>query len=139
MATSPRCARSESRSHVAAAARFLEALAERDFDTFGGSLTPDATMTALVPRGLRECASAGEIGSMFTRWFGDTPDFELVEAEIGEIGERLHFRWLVRIRAERIGIGFFDVEQHAYIETDTGRISRIRLLSSGYCPSTSTR
>ena len=71
--------------------------------------------------------------AQFARWFGDTEDFELIEATVGEVGGRLHLHWRLRLQAERLGAGWFTVEQQAYADTaDGGRIARLDLLCTGY-------
>jgi hypothetical protein len=114
---------------------FLASLAGQDFARLGSALTPDASLRALLPSGLRERAGAEVIAEQFGRWFGDTQDFQLVEAAAGEVGDRLHLSWRLRLRAERLGAGWFTVEQQAYADTgDDGRISRMDLLCTGYRP-----
>jgi hypothetical protein len=76
---------------------------------------------------------AQAIADRFEGWFGDTQDFDLVEATVGEVGGRLHLHWRLRLRAERLGTGWFTVEQQAYADTDDGgRIAQIDLLCTGY-------
>ena len=117
------------------AGTFLETLAEQDFGRLGSRLRDDAYLRALVPKGLREWDGPEQICAAFTGWFGDVEDFELVDAVIGEVGPRLHLRWRVRVRARRLGDGWFVVEQQVYSDADDqGRISRLALLCSGYCP-----
>ena len=112
---------------------FLEGLAAQDFARLGGALAADAQLRALVPPGLREWTGAEAIAGQFARWFGDTEDFELVEATVGEVGGRLHLHWRLRLQAERLGAGWFTVEQQAYADTaDGGRIARLDLLCTGY-------
>ena len=54
---------------------------------------------------------------------------------VSEIGPRLHLHWRARIRAARLGDGWFVVEQQAFADTGAdGRITRMTLLCSGYCP-----
>jgi hypothetical protein len=119
----------------AVADSFLEALAAQDFAQLGGALTPDGRLRALLPGGLREWAGAGAIADRFALWFGDTEEFELVEATVGEVGGRLHLHWRLRLRAERLGSGWFTVEQQAYADTDeNGRIVGLDLLCTGYRP-----
>jgi hypothetical protein len=119
----------------AAAGSFLNGLAAQDFARLGGSLAADACLRALLPSGLREWGGADAIAHRFERWFGDTEDFDLVEAAVGEIGGRLHLHWRLRLRAERLGMGWFTVEQQAYADTDdSGRIARLDLLCTGYRP-----
>ena len=119
----------------APARSFLEGLGAQDFAQLGGALAADACLRALLPSGLREWAGADAIADRFARWFGDTEDFELVEATVGEVGGRLHLHWRLRLRAERLGCGWFTVEQQAYADTDGGgRIARLDLLCTGYRP-----
>jgi hypothetical protein len=119
----------------ALAGSFLEGLAAQDFARLGNALTADVRLRALLPGGLREWAGAEAIADRFARWFGDTEDFELVNATIGEVGGRLHLHWRLRLRAARLGAGWFTVEQHAYADTgDGGRIARLDLLCTGYRP-----
>ena len=85
------------------------------------------------PQGLREWTGSGVIAGQFARWFGDTEDFDLVEATVGEVGGRLHLHWRLRLRAERLGAGWFTVEQQVYADTgESGRIVRLDLLCTGY-------
>ncbi|MBV8941366.1 MAG: hypothetical protein JO240_06520, partial [Solirubrobacterales bacterium] len=65
--------------------------------------------------------------------FGNTQDYEVVDATVGEVGGRLYLRWRLRLQAVRLGEGWFTVEQQAYADTDdTGRIVRLDLLCTGY-------
>src|SRR5580693_8681445 len=81
----------------ALAGSFLECLAAQDFARLGAALTADARLRALLPRGLREWAGAEAIADAFACWFGDTEDFELAEATVGEVGGRLHLQWRLRL------------------------------------------
>jgi hypothetical protein len=131
------------RDHTAAGAvprpervgAFLGGLASQDFSQLGGALAADARMRALLPSGLREWAGAEAIAGRFARWFGGTAEFQVVDAAVGVVGDRLHLHWRVRLRAERLGAGWFTVEQQAYADTgDDGRITRLDLLCTGYRP-----
>src|SRR5215469_4765245 len=122
--------------HAAAtSAAFLQGLADQDFARLGGALAADAHLRALLPKGLREWNGGEEIAGQFARWFGDTEDFELVEATLGEVGGRLQLRWRLRLRAERLGAGWFTVEQQSYADAgEDGRITRLDLVCTGYRP-----
>lgn len=122
--------------HAAAtAAAFLQGLANQDFAQLGGALAADARLRALLPKGLREWTGAEAVAGQFARWFGDTEDFELVEAALGDVGGRLQLRWRLRLRAERLGAGWFTVEQQAYGDAgEDGRLARIDLVCTGYRP-----
>jgi fermentation-respiration switch protein FrsA (DUF1100 family) len=117
----------------ALAGSFLESLAAQDFTRLGGALAAGVRLRALLPAGPAEWAGAEAVAGRFTRWFGRTEDFELIEATVGEVGGRLHLHWRVRLRAERLGRGWFTVEQQAYADTDgSGRIVALDLLCTGY-------
>jgi hypothetical protein len=119
----------------ALAGAFLEGLAGQDFAQLGGALAADAHLRALLPAGLREWTGAETIADRFAGWFGETEDYELVEATVSEVGGRLHLHWRLRLRAQRLGAGWFTVEQQAYADTgDGGRIARLDLLCTGYRP-----
>jgi hypothetical protein len=119
----------------AVAGSFVQGLATQDFAELGSTLTGGACMRALLPSGLREWTGAEAIADRFARWFGDTKAFELVEAVVGEVGGRLHLHWRLRLQAERLGPGWFTIEQQAYADTDeSGRIAGLDLLCTGYLP-----
>jgi hypothetical protein len=119
----------------ALAGSFLEGVAAQDFARLDNVLAADARLRALLPRGLREWTGARAIADVFAQWFGDTEEFDLVEATVGEVGHRLHLQWRLRLRAERLGTGWFIVEQQAYADTGRGdRIAQLDLLCTGYRP-----
>jgi SnoaL-like protein len=114
---------------------FLEGLAAQDFAQLGDALAADARLRALLPSGLREWTGAEAVADRFARWFGDTEDFELVDAAVGEVGGRLHLHWRLRLRAGWLGRGWFTVEQQSYADTgQDGRIAQLDLLCTGYRP-----
>ncbi|HEY7325326.1 MAG TPA: hypothetical protein VH520_10930 [Streptosporangiaceae bacterium] len=117
----------------APARSFLEGLAVQDFARLSEALTVGAQLRALLPRGLMEWNGAQVIAGQFAHWFGGTKNYELVEAAVSEVGRRLHLHWRLRLQAERLGTGWFTVEQQVYADTDDGgRITRLDLLCTGY-------
>lgn len=117
-----------------AAGTFIEALAGRDSAEMASTVDADAQLTALLPPGSRAFTGPDAIAAAFTGWFGDVDDFELVEADMGTIGPRLHLRWRIRAWAGRLGTGAFVVEQHVYADEGAdGRLSRLALACSGFC------
>jgi hypothetical protein len=136
MTTAPTaCAVPTHAPELAVAGSFLDALAAGDYPRMASALAPSARLHALVPSGLREWSGAVEICAAFANWFGDADQLQLLDIDAGAVGPRLHLHWRVRMRAARLGPGWFVVEQHAYAETDSARaISELRLLCSGYCP-----
>jgi hypothetical protein len=135
MTTAPHHSVATAVPQFALAGSFLESLAAQDFARLGDALTANVRLRALLPGGLREWTGAQTIADVFARWFGDTEDFELVEATVGDVGDRLHLHWRLRLQAERLGTGWFTVEQQAYADADDGgRIARLDLLCTGYRP-----
>jgi hypothetical protein len=133
--TSPDHSTTTAVPQFAVAGSFLEGLAAQDFARIGTALTADVRLRALLPAGLREWTGAESTAGAFAAWFGGTEDFELLEATVGEVGGRLHLHWRLRLQAERLGPGWFTVEQQAYADAgDGGRIARLDLLCTGYRP-----
>jgi hypothetical protein len=117
----------------AVAGTFLDGLAAQNFAVLAGAFAPDVHMRALLPAGLREWTGVDAVAGQFARWFGDTQAYELVDATVGEVGGRLQLRWRLRLRAERLGDGWFTVEQQVYADAGDGcRIARLDLLCTGY-------
>jgi hypothetical protein len=115
------------------ASEFLDSLAAQDFTRLGGTFAADARLRALLPDASREWAGAEVIADRFARWFGGTENFELVEAGAGQVGDRLHLHWRLRLQAERLGAGWFVVEQHGYADTaDDGLLASLDLLCTGF-------
>lgn len=111
----------------------LEGLATQDFGQLGDAFAAGAQLRALLPSGLREWAGAEVIAGRFARWFGETEEFQIVDAAVGDVGGRLHLHWRLRLRAERLGAGWFTVEQQSYADTgEDGRIAQLDLLCTGY-------
>jgi hypothetical protein len=122
-----------------AARTFLDALAAQDFTALAGALDDDVHLSALVPSGLVERDGPDQVGAAFARWFGGTDAFALVDADTAAVGTRTRLRWRLHVRAERLGEGWFVVEQQAYADTSAaGRISRIALVCSGFRPEAGT-
>jgi hypothetical protein len=72
---------------------------------------------------------------VFSSWFGDARDFDLVDAAVGEVGGRLHLSWRVRVRPAPFGIGqgWHVIEQQTYADAGD-RIRSLDLLCSGFHP-----
>lgn len=131
------------RDHTAASAvprpgragAFLDSLAAQDFAQLRGALATEARLRALLPSGPREWTGAEAVADRFARWFGETAEFQVVDAAVGEVADRLHLHWRLRLRAERLGSGWFTVEQQIYADAGgDGRLVRLDLLCTGYRP-----
>ena len=119
---------------VGSARALVDAVCDRRSEGILSVLAPDARMRALLPGGLREWSGAEAIAERFDHWFGDA-DLEVVERDVRGVGRRVRVRWVLRVRAERLGQGWRLVEQVAYVDGDAdGRIAGVDLLCTGYLP-----
>ena len=112
---------------------FLEAFANRDYQQMAATLAPDVRFRAMLPPGPMGWGGPATVAEVFSSWFGEADDFELLDAEVGEVGGRLHLSWRVRVRPAPFGIGegWHVIEQQAYADAgDT--IRSLDLLCSGF-------
>ena len=85
------------------------------------------------PAASREWHGRSGVNAAFTGWFDGFDEYELVDAEICEVGPRLHLSWRLRVRTTAISDRSLLVEQHVYADIDAdGRISQLSLLCSGF-------
>jgi len=120
-------------SHTVVARRFLVGLAAQDFEVLAATLSDEVRLRALLPGDTKEWEGPDRVKATFIRWFGNTQGFELIGTAVDDLGPRVHMWWQARVRAERLGEGWFRVEQHAYADTDEhNRIQHLWLTCSGY-------
>lgn len=119
---------------------FLEALANRDFDRLTSTLGSNIRFRALLPPGPMEWQGPEAVTEAFHSWFGEPTEFELVDATVGEVGQRLHLSWRLRVRPAPFGIGdgWHVIEQHAYADA-MDSIASLELLCSGFQPEPARR
>jgi SnoaL-like domain len=111
--------------------RFIEAVAAQDESAIAACFAGGAAFRALIPPGLRERAGAEDTAALVAGWFADSTEFELVESQADEIGDRVHVRY--RFRGIEDGERYI-VEQHLYCVVADDRIERADLLCSGFRP-----
>jgi len=122
---------------VDVARHFLGCLAVQDFEVLAASFSDDVRLRALLPGDTKEWDGRERVTATFVRWFGNTNDYELVDAAVDDLGPRVHMSWQARVRADRLGEGWFRVEQQAYAEIDEHhRIQHVWLACSGYLAET---
>lgn len=110
---------------------FLDALAVRDFDRIGKFLHPEIRFRGLVPRTVREGATAEETLSWLRRWFGDADVFNLVQCSVDQVVDRLHIAYRAQVRDQD---GWQEVAQHLYCIIEHEVITDLALLCSGFRP-----
>lgn len=115
------------------ARRFLDCLAAQDFERLAADLSDDVRLRAVLPGDTKEWSGPERVTRTFARWFGDTEEYALVDTTVDDLGPRMHVSWQARMRADRLGEGWFRVTQHAYVDTDEHhRIEHLWLTCSGY-------
>jgi hypothetical protein len=114
---------------------FLEALATRDYQQMAATLSADVRFRAMLPPGPMDWNGADDVAGVFTSWFGEAEDFELIDATVGEVGGRLHLSWRLRVRPAPFGLGdgWHVIEQQAYADA-AETIDSLDLLCSGFRP-----
>lgn len=115
--------------------RLLELVTRREFAGLIGIVDDSLQFRALLPSGAKAWTGPAAAVEVFQQWFGHRDQFEVVDAAVGAVGSRLQLRWRLRVRSAELGPDWFDVEQCVYADTTpAGRIGRIDLLCSGFCP-----
>ncbi len=114
---------------------FLESLANRDYTRMAATLGPTVRFRAMLPPGPMDWEGPDAVAEAFSSWFASADDFELVDAMVGEVGNRLHLSWRLRVRPAPFGIGegWHVIEQQAYADA-TETIQVLDLLCSGFQP-----
>ena len=85
----------------AMAGLFLGKLAAADFDQLAVALEPDAKLSALLPRGLREWEGREAVCGAFATLFGGMDEYVVLDATVGLIGTRLQLSWRLHVRGGR--------------------------------------
>jgi hypothetical protein len=114
-----------------AARRLVGAIAERDFDGIAACFAADARMRVLTPRGLRELSGSAEAADRFRAWFEDADGFELLNADVEPVADRIRIRWHTRGRdAEK---GWQENDHTGYAELgDGGLIVALNVSCAGF-------
>jgi hypothetical protein len=111
----------------------LDSVARRDFDGLAAALHEDVHLRALLPGGFREWHGRAGVNAAFTGWFDGFDEYEVVDADLAEVGARLHLQWRVRVRSPRNADRSLVVEQQVYADVDADdQIYRLSLLCSGF-------
>ena len=113
---------------------FAQALAAKDSAALRGLLADPVDFMALTP-GRHWQATSGQQAVeeiILGHWFGPGDDvLGLVSVATGRVAEREHVCYRMRVR--RSGSDYL-VEQQAYYDTDSERITWMRILCAGYQP-----
>jgi hypothetical protein len=113
---------------------FARAIAAKDADTLKTLLSPALDFKALTPGRFWEADSLETVVDevILGSWFDSTDDIEELESvETSKVAARERVAYRLRVRNTD---GLFLVEQQAYYDTESERISWLRILCAGYQP-----
>ena len=121
----------ETPATVSVAASFVQALSARDFETLERLFDARVRFRAIVPRGLREAATAEDAVGWLRTWFAGADSMELLGSDTATVADRTYLRYRFRVhQAGRVTL----IEQHGYADVADGRIADLSLLCSGFRP-----
>jgi SnoaL-like domain len=112
--------------------RFIEGLVARNWDDIEACLQPDVRFRAVVPNEttpFRDWIGPGETLAQLQRWFADSDVFEIDARAVESVADVTHASY--GFHGHRPD-GWYVIEQHLYFEVDDLRISRMRLVCSGF-------
>lgn len=112
----------------AVAGAFLGAFAQRDFAGVEACFHPQARFRALIPPGLEEASDAPGAVRHLKEWFGGADHFEMMDAAVAAVFDRLRVTYRLRVHDEE---GWWLFEQQAYCDVEAGRIASMDLLCTG--------
>jgi hypothetical protein len=122
----------------ATAARFLEALAERDLDAILDLLAPDVWLRALLTREVAEARDARSATRLLGTWVDAPGGREVSEAAWTALADdgvpgRARIRYRFRLRPTWAPDTWHVIEQTGYLRVGPdGRITRLDLACTGY-------
>jgi hypothetical protein len=119
---------------IPAGAKFIRALAARDFTAAQATLAPDIQFKGHTPSmGFVERTDSEAVMSLMREWYATAEALE--DLDTGRIGQRQHVGYRIRWKADEGPMVF---EQQAYYDVDDrGQISRWQFVCSGDQPVTS--
>jgi hypothetical protein len=112
---------------------FARALAEKDFARVLDLLHPEIDFRGMTPNRVWEASEPGAVvAGVLRRWFEESDEIEALEhVETSAVADRERVGYRFRVRNPD---GLFVVEQQAYLDARDGRIGWIRVLCSGFRP-----
>lgn len=90
---------------------------------------PDARLRGLVPTALRDDEGREAIAARFRFWWEGCENWELLDADAGDLADLVHVRWRVRWTDPDEGPKVF--EQMAYAAVEDDGIAWMNLVCSG--------
>src|SRR5215475_15054492 len=113
--------------------RFAAALLAKDWDAVVTLLDPAVDFRGLTPGQPWEAKSPQDVvEQVFTHWFEPSDDiYEVLDITTGQIADRQRVVYRFRVRDLD---GDYICEQTAYYDADADKITKLRILCSGFLP-----
>jgi hypothetical protein len=109
--------------------KFIQFLADRNYNKMKELYHPDVTARLLIPGGLLTVYDSENLIKKISSWFADSEKFELVDSQVDELGGKLGVRYKFRgIENNEAYI----VEQQTFLKIIDGKIHSFDLLCSGF-------
>jgi len=109
--------------------KYIQFLAERNYDKLSGLFHKDVTARLLLPRGVFTFDTSDSLVSKMSTWFADSDPFELADSSITALGEKLGVRY--KFKGSKNGENYF-LEQQTYSKIVDGKIQSFDLICSGF-------
>ena len=114
------------------AGALLDGIGERDFERIEACFAPEAALRVLTPGPLRELSGAAEAAGRFRLWLEPLQSFELLDADVEEIADRVRVRYRFRGRDPEKG---WQLNEHTgYGKVEDGRIVSLNVTCTGFRP-----
>jgi hypothetical protein len=114
-------------------ARFVQALAAKDFAQVASLLHPEVDFRGMTPGRFWQANTATQVVDEILRsWFEDSDQIDqLLQVDTTRLADRERVGYRLAVSNPE---GSFLVEQQAYYETSNGSITWMRVLCSGFRP-----
>ncbi|HZR91090.1 MAG TPA: nuclear transport factor 2 family protein [Gaiellaceae bacterium] len=112
--------------------QLVSAVRARDFDALAACFAAGARVRILTPRSLRELEGPEAAADRFRAWFGDADGFELLDAEVTPVADRLRIRW--HTRGRNPDKGWQENDHTGYAEVEKGKIVTLNVSCAGFRP-----
>jgi len=118
--------------------RFVDALLAKDWRRVESLVAPQVDFRALTPgRPWEAAASKNLVEEVFQQWFEPTDEiYEVLDISTDRIVDRQRVVYRFRVRNQD---GDYVCEQTAYFDEVDNRITKLRILCSGFLPSAGRR
>jgi len=111
--------------------KFIDDLKSREFTSMTDLFSENILFRALIPASIETSNNPNEIVSTFKSWFGreGMENFKVDESNVEMMVDCLHISYTLTLSYKEI---FYKVQQQLYCEVESGKISKLSLICSGF-------